>query len=101
MATQSVSSKRNGLIARLRLYWKENEWAYLIVGIVIGILIPYVFQSIQADAFNEFLTSLVPEAACISFTVLIIDRLDAIREEQVIKDQLVRRLQNFNHHFDR
>jgi len=100
MATQSqsVSSKRNGLIARLRLYWKENEWVYLIVGIAIGILIPYLFQSIQANAVNEFLLSLVPEAVGIFFTVLIIDRLDAIREEQVIKDQLVRRLQSrYNH----
>lgn len=61
-------------------------------------MIPYLFQSIQANAVNEFLLSLVPEAVGIFFTVLIIDRLDAIREEQVIKDQLVRRLQSrYNH----
>lgn len=100
MATQSEPSpaRRMGLIRRLRLYWKENEWIYLIVGVAIGLLIPYLFQSIQADAINEFLLSLVPEGVGIFFTVLIIDRLDSIREEQVIKDQLVRRLQSrYNH----
>ncbi len=94
--TTQTTSKRTGLIARLRVLWKENEWIYLIVGITIGVLIPYFFQSIQS--LNEFFSNLVPEAVGIFFTVLIIDRLDSIREQQVIKDQLVRRLQSrYNH----
>jgi uncharacterized protein YjbI with pentapeptide repeats len=99
MTTDSNTSRtRTGLISRLRQYWKENEWVYLVVGLAIGLLIPYLFQSIQADAINDFLLNLVPEAMGIFFTVLIIDRLDSIREEQVIKDQLVRRLQSrYNH----
>jgi len=97
MATQSNSlGQRTGMVARLRVLWKENEWIYLVVGLVIGLLIPYFIQSL--DAVNEFLQNLVPEAVGIFFTVLIIDRLDSIREQQVIKDQLVRRLQSrYNH----
>ena len=100
MKSQSKPSsvRRKGLISRLRNYWKENEWVYLVVGVAIGLLIPYFFQSIQADAINDFFLSLLPEGVGIFFTVLIIDRLDSIREEQVIKDQLVRRLQSrYNH----
>lgn len=98
MTSQPSTSTRTGLIARLRLYWKENQWVYLIVGLAIGIMLSYLFQSIQANAINEFMLSLVPEGVGIFFTVLIIDRLDSIREAQVIKDQLVRRLQSrYNH----
>ena len=94
----TTTAPRTSLIARIRRLWKENEWVYLIVGVTIGLLIPYFFQSIQANAINEFFLNLVPEAVGIFFTVLIIDRLDAIREAQVIKDQLVRRLQSrYNH----
>lgn len=101
MATQikhPTSATRNGLIPTLRRYWKENEWLYLIVGICIGALLPFLFQNLQAEHINAFINSLVPEAVGIFFTVIIIDRLDSIREEQVIKDQLVRRLQSrYNH----
>lgn len=100
MATQSQSLPSAGpsMIRRIRQYWKENAWVYLIIGLAIGILLPGFFQSIQADAINAFLLNLVPEAVGIFFTVLIIDRLDSIREQQVIKDQLVRRLQSrYNH----
>jgi uncharacterized protein YjbI with pentapeptide repeats len=97
MATQSPPT-RTSLVQRLRQYWKENQWVYLIVGLAIGILSSSFFQNIQADTINDFLMNLVPEAVGIFFTVLIIDRLDAIREAQVIKDQLVRRLQSrYNH----
>lgn len=98
MTTQTLPQKRIGLSRRLRQYWKENEWIYLIVGLSIGVLIPGFLESVRADAINDFLLNLVPEAVGIFFTVLIIDRLDSIREEQVIKDQLVRRLQSrYNH----
>lgn len=100
MATQtkSLQGQRTGLIARIRILWRENEWIYLIVGLVVGMLLPHFFDAIQANTINAFLANLVPEAVGIFFTVLIIDRLDSIREEQVIKDQLVRRLQSrYNH----
>ena len=96
--SESLPSASPGLVRRIRQYWKENAWVYLIIGLSIGVLIPGFLQSIQADAINDFLLNLVPEAVGIFFTVLIIDRLDSIREQQVIKDQLVRRLQSrYNH----
>ena len=96
--TTSLARQRTGLIARIRVLWSENEWIYLIVGLAVGMLVPHFLTAIQADSVNDFLANLVPEAVGIFFTVLIIDRLDSIREEQVIKDQLVRRLQSrYNH----
>lgn len=96
--SQPLPTVRTGLIRRLRQYWKDNAWVYLMVGISMGVLVPFLLQSLRADAISEFLANLVPEAVGIFFTVLIIDRLDAIREQQVIKDQLVRRLQSrYNH----
>ena len=100
MANQSnpLPTAGPGLARRLRQYWKDNAWVYFVVGLSIGILLPGFFASIQLDEVNTFLENLVPEAVGIFFTVLIIDRLDSIREHQVIRDQLVRRLQSrYNH----
>ncbi len=98
MTTTSLEGRRSRILSRIQVLWKENEWVYLIVGLVIGILIPYFVEQIGAENIRDFLSNLVPEAVGIFFTVLIIDRLDSIREQQVIKDQLVRRLQSrYNH----
>jgi len=94
--TTQASNQRTGLVARIRALWKENEWIYLVVGLVMGLLLTPLVQSFEN--INAFIEGLVPEAVGIFFTVLIIDRLDSLREQQVIKDQLVRRLQSrYNH----
>lgn len=97
--TNSIpTSPRLSLIATLRRYWKENQWLYLIVGMCMGSLLPFLFQNLGGDHINDFLNNMVPEAVGIFFTVLIIDRLDSIREENVIKDQLIRRVHSrYNH----
>jgi hypothetical protein len=83
-------------IGRVRQLFRENEWVYLIVGLMGGLLLwPLVFVWLDPVGIPEFLTSLVPEAVGITFTVLILDRLDLLRERRLIKEQLMRQLHSY------
>jgi hypothetical protein len=74
-------------------FWKDNTWLYLIVGAVLGFAAYPLFNIAQTD-FAGFLESLAPEALGITFTILIIDRLDSVRENRLIREQLVRKMQS-------
>lgn len=75
-------------------YLQENEWVYLVVGIMIGLLIPALFSYLGTDP-TGFLESLVPEAMGIGFTLLILDRLNERRENRKEREQLIRQLHSY------
>lgn len=92
--TTRTQSRRFDLLVRL---WRENEWLYLVVGLVAGILILPLLALIRAD-LPTLLVDLVPEAIGITFTVVILDRLDGMREERQMRDQLIRHMYSrYNH----
>lgn len=87
---------RVSLFKQVRVLFQENEWLYFIVGMMAGLLVwPLFTYWLQADFINEFLVSLVPEAVGITFTVVILDRLDQLRETRLLKDQLRRQLHSY------
>ncbi|QPC83973.1 pentapeptide repeat-containing protein [Phototrophicus methaneseepsis] len=74
------------------------ELLYLVVGIVLGLLINTLLESVGPPNYHDLLRDLLPEAVGITFTVLILDRLNAAREERQLKDQLIRRAHSrYNH----
>lgn len=74
------------------------DWGYLVLGIVIGILLNPLLRAIDPAGVREFLDNLVPEAVGIIFTVLILDRLNGVRQAQQTLEQLVRRAHSrYNH----
>lgn len=79
--------------SRIVRFWRDNDWLYLIVGIVLGFAAYPMLNLTQTD-IGAFLESLAPEALGITFTILIIDRLDSIRENRLIREQLVRKMQS-------
>lgn len=87
---------RASLFKRIRVLFQENEWLYLLVGLMAGLLLwPLFTYWLQAEFINEFLISLVPEAVGITFTIVILDRLDQMREDRLVKDQLRRQLHSY------
>lgn len=93
----NISGKgRPSLLKRVRMLFQENEWLYFIVGLLAGLLIERLVNYwLQAENFNTFLNNLVPEAVGISFTIVILDRLDQMREDRLVKDQLRRQLHSY------
>lgn len=92
-----MRQRRTSLLSTLRRLWIENEWVYLIVGLMLGLLLWPLIENVQADLAG-LLRDLVPEAIGITFTVLIIDRLDLMRENRLVRDQLIRQMQSrYNH----
>ncbi len=85
---QTNRETRMSIVRRL---WRENEWVYTIVGFMGGLLV-FPLVNLVTTQTGSFLEDLVPEALGISFTILILDRLDAAREHRLIKDQLLRRM---------
>lgn len=87
---------RISLFKQVRVLFQENEWLYLLVGLMAGLLLwPLFTYWLQAEFFNEFLVSLVPEAVGITFTIVILDRLDHLRETRLLKNQLRRQLHSY------
>ena len=82
--------KRFALIRRL---WNENEWLYVAVGIMIGLMLRPVLDLFRGS-FDNLMQNLAPEAVSTVFTVLILDRLGQMREEQQVREQLVRQMQS-------
>ena len=98
MRTSSIRLKPESLTQTLRRLWRENQWVYLLVGIAIGLLIHPLLGRLQLNQYLDFLNDLVPEAVGIIFTVLILDRLDNLREKRQVRDQLIRRVHSrYNH----
>ena len=82
------------VVARL---WRENEWLYLIIGVMLGLLLDPMVRAMQGNV-NALLESLVPETISILFTVVILDRLDYYREARQVKEQLMRQMHSrYNH----
>lgn len=87
---------RQSRFGRLRALFRENEWLYAIVGLMGGLLLwPLLVYWLSADQIGEFFQNLVPEAVGITFTILILDRLDSLREERSVRDRLLRQLHSY------
>lgn len=73
----------------IRRIWaaKENIWLYALVGFFTGILVSPFINS-HADLFSN----LFPEAIGILFTVAVIDRLNEIRADRQLREQLTRQM---------
>ncbi len=87
----SVSSQRRQRVEFIRRLWQENEWLYFVVGTAVGLIAWPALQIAQTE-FADFLYDLVPEAVGIVFTVVIIDRLNQMREQRQFKEQLMRQM---------
>lgn len=78
----------------IRLIWKEHQWLYIVVGVIIGLLISAFVQSHT----SAFLLNLVPEAVGISFGVFVVDRLYRYWQRQriqyLIKKEIITNLSN-------
>ncbi len=66
-----------------------NEPVYMAIGILLGLVIFPLVGLITTD-FQSFLYDLAPEAVGIIFTVLVLNRLDQIREDRQTRDRLIR-----------
>lgn len=75
----------------IRLIWTQNQWLYIILGFIGGLLFFPLLQSIVSNA-SDILGGLVPEALGILFTVLLIDRLNRRRDEKNVIKQLQEQL---------
>lgn len=66
-----------------------NEWVYMAIGVLAGLVAAQILTLISTS-LSEFLYNLAPEAVGILFTVIVIDRLDANREDRLIRERLMR-----------
>jgi hypothetical protein len=81
----------------IRLIWTHNQWLYIVVGFMAGLLFFPLLQLVIADV-SGLLSNLVPEAVGIGVTVLLIDRLNRLRDERnaerALKEQLLRNIRS-------
>lgn len=66
----------------IRRMWAEGALAYLVGGFALGLLTRSVIDQLNNAGITGFLGDLVPEGVGILFTVLFLNRLNEIREEQ-------------------
>lgn len=78
-------------VARLFQRRSGNELTYLVMGLVLGIIVARV-GDLVSDQPRSFFESLVPEFIGIVFTVFVINRLDAVREDRLILEKLLREM---------
>jgi hypothetical protein len=90
MENNANRSRFSGLLQSLR----DSGWLFLIIGLMAGLLIPALLRIMEVDVEN-FLENLVPEFIGIVFTVVIIDSLDRRRENNLIREQLIRQLHSY------
>ena len=69
--------------------WRNNQVLYVTAGFLGGILFFPAIEAFSTDA-SDLLSSFVPEAVGIAFTVLLIDRLNENRALRQYKEQLIR-----------
>ncbi len=68
-----------------------NELTYLAVGIVLGVIVSRIVSLVTVDP-NGFFMNLIPEFIGIVFTVFVLNRLDANREDRLIRERLLREM---------
>lgn len=68
--------------------WKDNRWLFTVAGWLLGILTLPLLEQLSFNVPN-LLTSLVPEAIGIVFTVLILDRLAENRAREQLQTRLI------------
>jgi len=89
MANQSTPSRQQEIID----LWQNYHGLYVLAGILIGILM-FPFLELLMTNLRALLTDLVPEAVGITITVVLIERIAKIRDEQNqeqnYKEQLIR-----------
>ncbi|MBW7880125.1 MAG: pentapeptide repeat-containing protein [Anaerolineae bacterium] len=89
-----MTMKDRGLRTRVtRMFQRRagNELTYLVMGVALGIIISRIGDLIS-DQPRSFFESLVPEFIGIVFTVFVINRLDAVREDRLILEKLLREM---------
>ncbi|HEX2623312.1 MAG TPA: pentapeptide repeat-containing protein [Phototrophicaceae bacterium] len=90
----AAKKSRESLVRRIKRLFQENQWLYLIIGVMLGLLVPELFKYAREN-LRDLLWNLVPEAMGMSFTLLILDRLNESREERQVREQLVRQLHSY------
>ena len=77
----------------IRLIWKENQWLYMVVGFIAGLLFCLLTQ-LSVLNLPELIRDLLPEAAGIFVTITVIDQLNRRRDDRnaikQLQEQLVR-----------
>jgi hypothetical protein len=77
----------------IRLIWKENQWLYMVVGFIAGLLFCLLTQ-LSVLNLPELVRDLLPEAAGIFVTITVIDQLNRRRDSRnaikQLQEQLVR-----------
>jgi uncharacterized protein YjbI with pentapeptide repeats len=73
----------------IRLIWKENQWLYMVVGFIAGLLFCLLTQ-LSVLNLPELIRDLLPEAAGIFVTITVIDYLNRRRAIKQVQEQLVR-----------
>jgi hypothetical protein len=77
----------------IRLIWKENQWLYMVVGFIAGLLFCLLTQ-LSIPNLPDLVKDLLPEAAGILVTITVIDQLNRRRDERnaikQLQEQLVR-----------
>jgi hypothetical protein len=68
-----------------------NELTYLAVGIVLGVILSRITALVLTDPAG-FFQNLIPEFIGIVFTVFVLNRLDANREDRLIRERLLREM---------
>lgn len=66
-----------------------NEPVYLAIGLLLGLILFPLIGLVSSD-FQSFLYDLAPEGVGIIFTVLVLNRLDQIREDRQTRERLIR-----------
>jgi hypothetical protein len=77
----------------IRLIWTENQWLYMVVGFIAGVVVCLLTQQSIVN-LSELVQGLLPEAAGILVTVIVIDQLNRRRDTRnaikQLQEQLVR-----------
>ena len=73
----------------IRLIWKENQWLYMVVGFIAGVLFCFLTQ-LSVLNFSNLVQSLLPEATSVLVTVVAIDQLNRRRATKQLQEQWVR-----------
>lgn len=68
-----------------------NELVYLAIGVLVGVVLSQILTLISTQ-LSDFLYNLAPEAVGIVFTVVVLNRLDQIRENRQTFERLVREM---------
>lgn len=92
--TRASTQRRQNILRRV---FQRLDGGSIVLGVMIGILIFPLLSLLETDVLG-FLQNLVPEAVGIVFTVFILDQLDAVRENRLLIEQLIRRVHSrYNH----